>query len=321
MEEKKEIKIRLSTVIYLFIIVLLVVTLGVTYYFGFVSDNNDENIEDKKLTNTTENVVSNTNTTNEIKEDKVEKGNVQISKYEWEKYPNDFRKELAKWAFDYSDKDIFSKDTPKTLYSVSKKYSDFLDCPFYKNFDLFVLADGDSTEIFEIESNYTQYTYKSTKLAKYDNEITFKLATFNEAYDLNLDGDYTLEQRTKSQSDDLKSGKKDYHYDDIPKDRKFYYEIPAMLVMNGNNTSENDYKNNARAKKIKVIVNEDKEYIFDLKDTNAVQVFDIDYKQDTIEEPVNIKVEVLETYAGEKTEDVYISDIQFSIESNIPQGR
>ena len=116
------------------------------------------------------------------------------------------------------------------------------------------------------------------------------------------------------------SGNKDYHYD-IPKDRKFYYEIPSMLVMNGNNTSEKDYKNNARAKKIKVTVNEDKEYVFELEDKNAVQVFDIDYKQNTIEKPVNIEVEVLETYAGEKTEDVYIADIQFSIKSNIPQGR
>ena len=65
----------------------------------------------------------------------------------------------------------------------------------------------------------------------------------------------------------------------------------------------------------------DKEYVFELEDTNVVQVFDIDYKQNTIEKPVNIEVEVLETYAGEKTEDIYISDMQFSINSNIPQGR
>ena len=90
--------------------------------------------------------------------------------------------------------------------------------------------------------------------------------------------------------------------------------------MNGNNNSETDYKNNARAKSIKVTINDEKSYVFELKDTNAVQVFDINYKQNTIEKPVSIVTEVLETYPGEKTNDIYISDIQFSIDSNLPQG-
>jgi len=64
-----------------------------------------------------------------------------------------------------------------------------------------------------------------------------------------------------------------------------------------------------------------KSYVICKAQPQAVQIFNIDYKQNTIEKPVGIEVEVLETYAGEKTEDVYISDIQFSIESNIPQGR
>ena len=35
MGEKKEVKVRLSTVVYLFIILVLVVALGVVYYFGY----------------------------------------------------------------------------------------------------------------------------------------------------------------------------------------------------------------------------------------------------------------------------------------------
>ena len=72
---------------------------------------------------------------------------------------------------------------------------------------------------------------------------------------------------------------------------------------------------------LKIIINDEKEYEIDLKDTNEIQIFNIGYKQDTIEHPVNIVVEVLEQYDGEKNNDVYISDIQFSIDSNIPQGR
>ena len=41
MEEKNTIKIKLSTVIYLFIIVLLVIVLGVVYYLGFVKDDGE----------------------------------------------------------------------------------------------------------------------------------------------------------------------------------------------------------------------------------------------------------------------------------------
>ena len=101
----------------------------------------------------------------------------------------------------------------------------------------------------------------------------------------------------------------------------FIHWWPAKIIMNGNNESEEEYKNNSRAKKIKVTINKEKEYTFELKDTNKVQVFDIGYKQSNIEKPVNIEVEVLDKYKGDKTEDIYISDIQFGIESNIPQGR
>lgn len=40
MGEKKEIRVRLSTAIYLFIILVLVVALGIVYYCGFVKDDN-----------------------------------------------------------------------------------------------------------------------------------------------------------------------------------------------------------------------------------------------------------------------------------------
>ena len=152
--------------------------------------------------------------------------------------------------------------------------------------------------------------------SKYTNKISYDIAVFNETY---YDGYYDLETCVKNQYDKLVV-KKDYqHYENIPK--SFYYEIPNMFIMNGNNESEEEYKNNSRAKKIKITINKEKEYTFELKDTNKVQIFDVGYKQNNIEKPVNIEVEVLDKYKGEKTEDIYISDIQFGIESNIPQGR
>ena len=40
-----------------------------------------------------------------------------------------------------------------------------------------------------------------------------------------------------------------------------------------------------------------------------------------LEKPVSIEIEVLDKYSGDKNNDVYISDMQFTLESNIPQGR
>ena len=65
MEENKEIKVRLSTVICLIIIVVLVIALGGTYYFGFIA-NKSENVEEEKVINTAENitVLNNNNISN-----------------------------------------------------------------------------------------------------------------------------------------------------------------------------------------------------------------------------------------------------------------
>jgi len=73
-------------------------------------------------------------------------------------------------------------------------------------------------------------------------------------------------------------------------------------------------------KKIKIIVNDEKEYICELEDTNKAQIINIGYKQNTIEKPVHFEIQVLDSYDGEYSSDVYISDVQCAISSNIPQG-
>lgn len=310
MGEKKEIRVSLGTVICIVIITFLLSVIGLMwYYYNYVVDKVPTN-------ESASNVVDTNNTENSKDED---------SNYVWEEYPTELRKSLAAWAFGDSSEDYFwSEDVPVTIYSLSKKYSSYWDNPFYNYIYSYIeFQDTGGTEIHKWESNYSQYDMRyyneKINLEKYTDKITYKTGLFNEVC-IRTD-EKTIEEMANSQYNNLVLEEKNYHYTDIPEDRKFYYEVPSMIVMNGNNASEEDYKNNARAKKIKVIVNNEKEYVFNLKDTNAVQVFDLNYKQNTIEKPVNITVEVLETYAGEKTEDIYMSDIQFAINSNIPQGR
>ena len=89
--------------------------------------------------------------------------------------------------------------------------------------------------------------------AKYTKKIEYYIALYNESY---MASEYeNMDIATKYQYDKLNS-------------KNYYYQVGKLLIMNGNNESETDYSNNARAKKIKVTVNDDKEYTFDLKTRN-----------------------------------------------------
>ena len=305
MKQNKTIKIKFTTAIILIEIVFLI-SMIMIYCIYNVADNKIKSKEYK-----TE--IKNTNITGSVSK----KNNTENKKIEldWEEYPKN-----DKWVDDAIGDNIKKDSTAfklakKTLYSLNSNKIKKFNERYYNIFGI-----GDSTKIIDWTSNYARYCYpdneKNDLSAKYTKKINYDIAIFNEMY---YDGYYDLNTCVKNQYNSLVVEKDYKHYQNVPKD--FYYEIPHMLIMNGNNESEEEYKNNSRAKKIKVTINKEKEYIIDLKDTNRVQLFSLFYKQENIEKPVNIEVEVLDTYKGEKNEDIFISDIQFGIESNIPQGR
>jgi len=47
-----------------------------------------------------------------------------------------------------------------------------------------------------------------------------------------------------------------------------------------------------------------------------VQLIDLEYSQIS-ESDINVEIEVLDTYKGSKSNDIYISDIQFGLGTNI----
>lgn len=258
---------------------------------------------------------------------------VKSKKTIWEEYPDNITEQISEWLL--GDRTAWStsfetQTMKKTLYSLSKKYSKSDKCPFTQDF-LSHLYVGDNTRIVDIESNYKQYKYDSDdefingyKVEKYTDIISYKKADFFEDFYLDPENN-TLEERNFYQYFTIISDHIDPKYKSkLPVDMNLYREVPYMLIMNGNNTSEQDYKNNARAKKIKVVIDGISKYTFDLEDTNAVQVLKLDYmdlKEPSLKHPISVTVEVLEAYSGEQTNDVYISDIQFAITSNIPQGK
>ena len=82
MGEKNEIKVKLSTVVYLFIILVLVVALGAVYYLGFVKNDNANNIFVNEQV---------TETDNNQKEDEIKENRFKEGKYS---YVNAGRKEI-----------------------------------------------------------------------------------------------------------------------------------------------------------------------------------------------------------------------------------
>jgi len=89
MGENKEIKVRLSTVVYLFIILVLVGALGVVYYLGFVKDDNANNmiangeVAEKNNISVNEQVPQVNNNVEEKEEEKVEQNKIEQSLKEY----------------------------------------------------------------------------------------------------------------------------------------------------------------------------------------------------------------------------------------------
>ena len=312
MKEKQK-KISLTTYV-ITLIIMLAIVIGLV----FITLN-----QNKNAIQTSTNIDKNTQTLKSVKSKKTI----------WEEYPDNLTEQISGWLL--GDKTAWStsfetQTMKKTLYSLSKKYSTSDKCPFTPDF-LSHLYIGDSTRIVDIDSNYKQYEYDSDDefingytVEKYTDIISYKIADFFEDFYLDPENN-TLEERNFYQYFTIISDHIDPEYKSkLPVDMNLYREVPYMLVMNGKNTSEEDFKNNARAKKIKVVIDGISDYTFELEDTNAVQVLKLDYmdlKEPSLKHPISATVEVLETYSGEQTNDVYISDVQFAIKSNIPQGK
>jgi len=205
---------------------------------------------------------------------------------------------------------------------------------------------GDSNSGTLLESNYKQYDWNSEydedgnivekTIKEYEEAINIKIGKVNSGCIEKLNNENmiidefgnvletketTIEETLEYQYNEFKTNWNEYYYGEEEFKEQLYFKITGMLIMNGNNSSEEDYYNHARAKKIKVIFNEQDEKIINLEDTKNVQFIDLQYIHYDISKPVNISVEVLEMYEGKVNNDIYVADVQFGISSNIPQGR
>lgn len=215
-----------------------------------------------------------------------------------------------------------------------EKYSQLLNADTY--------GIGDDNGGVLIESNYKQYDFNAKydedniPLKKYSDIIKIKMAMVNytclEELDtkntiLDSNGNVikrtepTLEQILTYQYDEFTKNWTKYYHNEKKSNEKLYYKITGMTLINGNNTTNENYSNYSRAKKIKITFDGKNEEIVNLLDSSKAQFIDLSYVKYDISKPIQINIEVLETYKGTKSNDVYIADLQFGIDSNIPMSR
>ena len=88
--------------------------------------------------------------------------------------------------------------------------------------------------------------------------------------------------------------------------------INAIIIYNGYLKTNELWKNNSRAKKIKLKIDNKTIAILELNDSTASQRFEIEPIQSTIEnKDLVLTLEILESYEGEKHTDLVISEINF----------
>lgn len=88
--------------------------------------------------------------------------------------------------------------------------------------------------------------------------------------------------------------------------------INAIIIYNGYIKTNELWKNNSRAKKIKLKIDNKTIAILELDDTSASQRFEIEPLQSRIEDnDLVMTLEIIESYEGEKYTDLVISEINF----------
>lgn len=170
---------------------------------------------------------------------------------------------------------------------------------------------GDIATIPLVECNYRRYENKDVKIEQYDYPIHFKLGIAHK--NANFSRHQPIEDVLKNQIGVVtNTGEK------IKKTDNF--TLYGMLIINGNDESEELWNQSARAKTINIILDDDKEYKYVLEDTVRAQFLDINYTNESISKPIDAKIEVLDTY-GDENSKIYISDILFGVGQSFSSDR
>lgn len=263
--------IKINLTTFIFTIVIFILIIASLVCFIIIKNKKDNNIKVTEINNVTEDVTGNT----------TEETNNSV-------YLEEMSEEL---------------DIQKNTYiAFSKLFNNnnlFFEGERY--FEKYYMMGDHSQLLFE-ESNYMQYINSKSKIEKYNEIINIKLVPV----DAWCCGDWMENSVEEIAEFQAKEYPQKHNYE-----QELEFGVTGMLIMNGNNISEEEFYNNSRAKHIKITFNGTEERVYELQDNMDIQLFTIDYVQTDISKPIDIEIEVLDSYNGKISDDIYISDIQF----------
>ncbi len=103
----------------------------------------------------------------------------------------------------------------------------------------------------------------------------------------------------------------------------YFNSLTGLCIINGYAKNEELFNANSRVKKLKLTIDNDREYIIELEDTMNPQLIDISYSQEPsfeVIKPLELTFEILEVYPGEKYQDTVITSILSNTETNMKLG-
>ncbi|MBQ7668771.1 MAG: copper amine oxidase N-terminal domain-containing protein [Clostridia bacterium] len=101
---------------------------------------------------------------------------------------------------------------------------------------------------------------------------------------------------------------------------KFHNKLEGFYIINGYAKDDELWKNNNRVKTLKLTIDGKEEYILELEDSKALQVFDINYTNNDISVPIMAEFEILDVYKGDKYDDTVLTTLKPFGSSNISWG-
>lgn len=296
MEEKDKIKINLKILILLVIVIIaIVITVIMIFYNNFQRNSTDL----AQITNTQNN--SNKKYTKDL------------SKYSYYELVDmkDAGEEIDESELKKAFKRDFNKDENTIHYDLMKKYN--------YNEEIFLKYYFESVEWGDVPNYLIKECNYGDKLGKYNEPIVYKMAMIKDyLYQAPYDGPVIDAEELKLMEMKLLQEKRQWAEasgDESYATEEVYETLNGISIKNGNCKSKKAYENNSRVKKLKITINDTEKHIIELEDTMEVQLFDINYRQDDITKPMIVKFEVLETYEGLVSNDVYIHEIGFGADS------
>ena len=191
MEEKREIKVRLSTVVYLFIILVLVVALGVVYYLGFVKEDNviaNKEVTEKNNISVNEQMPEKNNNVDKIAKELFEKGSEKIRETQYTDY---YQYDRAQPATEKTINGVKYEKRNVLYADVEKEYSEIFTGDTLKNVlgKRFAEIDGYLYVSYGGATGWDVTNIKVSKVSENNNEIEY-IVTYN---DVEIDDSFSEE--------------------------------------------------------------------------------------------------------------------------------